>query len=114
MKNIFICFIILSIFSCFDASSQEKFTLSGTIFEVKSNETVIGVNLYFPEIQLGTSSNEYGFYSITLPKGTYQIIISALGYNTITDTINLSENITKNYNLGENIESLNEIIITEN
>ena len=114
MKNIFICFVILSIFSYFDASSQEKFTLSGTIFEVKSNETVIGVNLYFPEIQLGTSSNEYGFYSITLPKGTYQIIISALGYNTITDTINLSENITKNYNLGENIESLNEIIITEN
>ncbi|PKQ46002.1 TonB-dependent receptor [Confluentibacter flavum] len=114
MKNIFTCFFIFSFFNCFYLSSQEKFTLSGTIFEVKSNETVIGVNLYFPEIELGTSSNEYGFFSITLPKGTYQLMISSIGYNTIIDTINLSNNITKNYSLEENIETLNEIIITEN
>ncbi|WP_100612409.1 TonB-dependent receptor [Confluentibacter lentus] len=114
MKNIFTCFAMLCFFNCFYSNSQEKFTLSGTIFEVKSNETVIGVNLYFPEIELGTSSNEYGFFSITLPKGTHKIIISSIGYNTITDTLNLSENITKNYRLEENIETLNEIIITEN
>jgi TonB dependent receptor/CarboxypepD_reg-like domain/TonB-dependent Receptor Plug Domain len=114
MKNIFTCFAILYFFNYFNANSQEKFTLSGTIFEVKSNETVIGVNLYFPEIGLGTSSNEYGFFSITLPKGTYKIIISSIGYNNLTDTITLSENIIKNYSLEENVEALNEVIITEN
>ncbi|WP_111308410.1 TonB-dependent receptor [Confluentibacter sediminis] len=114
MKNIFNCFFLLAFSTSFLLSAQEKFTLSGTLFEVKSNETVIGVNLYFPEIELGTSSNEYGFFSITLPKGTYKIIISSIGYNTITDTIHLYKNITKNYSLGETIENLNEIIITGN
>ncbi|WP_100615938.1 TonB-dependent receptor [Confluentibacter citreus] len=114
MKNIFVCFTILFFFNCFHSNSQEKFTLSGTIFEIKSNETVIGVNLYFPEIELGTSSNEYGFFSITVPKGTYKLMISSIGYNTIIDTINLSQNITKNYSLEENVETLNEIIIIEN
>src|SRR5690606_27416839 len=58
--------------------------------------------------------NEYGFYSITIPKGTYKITISSLGYHTIIDTINLNANTTKNFRLEDNIEALNEIIITEN
>src|SRR5690606_3460657 len=54
-----------------------------------------------------------GFFSITHPKGTYQLIISSVGYNTITDTITLTENHTKNYHLIENIGELDEILITE-
>lgn len=111
MKNIIICLLL---FSLFYSNAQEKFTLRGTISEASSNETVIGANVYFPELELGTSSNEYGFFSITIPKGTYKLIISALSYNTIIDTINLTTNTTKNYNLEDNIETLNEIIITEN
>ena len=113
MKNKINGFTICLLFSFFIINAQEKFTLSGTVFESKSNETVIGTNLYFPGIETGTYSNEYGFYSITLPKGTYQLIISSVGYNTITDTIILTENITKNYHLIENIGELDEILITE-
>src|SRR5690606_18224271 len=113
MKNKINGFTICLLFSFFIINAQVKFTLSGTVFESKSNETVIGTNLYFPGIETGTYSNEYGFYSITLPKGTYQLIISSVGYNTITDTIILTENITKNYHLIENIGELDEILITE-
>jgi len=63
---------------------QEKFTLSGTIFDNSSNETLIGVNVLFPELSNGVATNSYGFYSITLPEGTYQIIVSYLGYKEIT------------------------------
>jgi hypothetical protein len=94
--------------------SQEKFTLSGSIAEENSNETLIGVNILIPEIQTGTTTNEYGFYSITLPEGSYQIIISYLGFNSIIETINLSDNITKNFSLTDDFEELNEVIIIEN
>jgi hypothetical protein len=112
MKNISLCFLF--IFSFISTSAQEKFTLNGKISEEKSNETLIGVSIYFPEAQTGATTNEYGFYSITLPKGTYQIIISYLGFTTISETILLSENITKNFSLAEALENLDEIVITEN
>ncbi|TNJ43131.1 TonB-dependent receptor [Tamlana fucoidanivorans] len=106
-----LCVLVLNVFS---AVSQEKHTISGTIIEEKSNETLIGVNIIFPEIQAGTTTNEYGFYSITLPANTYKMIISYLGFSTIYETIALSENITKNYSLEDELESLDAVIITEN
>jgi hypothetical protein len=65
------------------ASAQEKFTLSGTISDNNSNETLIGVNLFIPELKTGVTTNEYGFYSITIPKGNYSIRISYMGYQTL-------------------------------
>ncbi|TYA94781.1 TonB-dependent receptor [Seonamhaeicola marinus] len=105
----FVCFLLCNILN-----AQEKFTLSGTITEEKSNETLIGVNIIFPDNQTGTTTNEYGFYSITLPKGTYTIVISYLGYGTITQKIELSSNITKDFRLINSVEGLEEVIITEN
>ncbi|MDY2587697.1 TonB-dependent receptor [Winogradskyella aquimaris] len=94
--------------------AQDKFTLSGTITDNESNETLIGVNVLVPNMQTGTMTNEYGFYSITLPKGTYEIQVSYLGFKTILETINLNKNTTKNFQLEESAESLDEVIITEN
>ena len=47
---------------------QERVTLSGYITDNQSNETLFGVNVIFPKLQFGTTTNEYGFYSISLPK----------------------------------------------
>ena len=95
-------------------NAQDKYTISGTISEEKSNETLIGVNILFPEIQAGTTTNEYGFYSITLPEGNYNIVISYLGYASKTEIIKLTDDISKNYALSDSAESLEEIVITEN
>ncbi|WP_435415957.1 TonB-dependent receptor [Polaribacter aestuariivivens] len=109
-KKIFFIFFLCS----FSLLSQEKITLSGTVYDNINNETLIGVSIYFPELNAGTTTNEYGFYSITIPKGNYKIQISYLGYTTIQETINLVEKTTKNLNLIEETESLNEIIIESN
>ncbi|MDB4273992.1 TonB-dependent receptor, partial [Algibacter sp.] len=114
MKNPFLWFLCALYFTILPLSAQEKFTLSGTISEEKSNETLIGVNIIFPEISAGTTTNEYGFYSITLPEGTYNIVISYLGYSTISETFTLSEDISRNFRLTDALESLDEVIITEN
>ncbi|MDD2674448.1 MAG: TonB-dependent receptor [Flavobacterium sp.] len=103
--------VLLSSFSSF---SQEKFTLSGTIIDANSNETLIGVNVVIPELKTGVTTNEYGFYSITIPKGNYTVQISYLGYLTISESISLNQNIKNNFNLYSNETALQEVIITDN
>ncbi|WP_299890447.1 TonB-dependent receptor [uncultured Lacinutrix sp.] len=93
---------------------QEKFTLSGTINEEKSNETLIGVNILFPDQNTGTITNEYGFYSITLPEGTYRLVLSYVGYTEKIETIILNKNTKKNFTLIESAENLEEVILNEN
>ncbi|WP_417196038.1 TonB-dependent receptor [Bizionia sp.] len=106
--------ILIFTFSINSIWSQNKFTLNGVISDSESSETLIGVNILIPELKTGATTNEYGFYSITLPEGTYRVVISYLGYSEVSETITLSENITKNFTLTESVESLNEVIITEN
>ncbi|MFH6972579.1 TonB-dependent receptor [Flavobacterium petrolei] len=103
--------VLLSALSSF---GQEKFTLSGTIIDANSNETLIGVNVVIPELKTGVTTNEYGFYSITIPKGNYTVQISYLGYLTISESISLNQNIKNNFNLFSNETALQEVIITDN
>ncbi|MEO9893346.1 TonB-dependent receptor, partial [Aurantibacter sp.] len=93
---------------------QQKFTLSGTISEASSNETLIGVTIVVPELATGVTTNEYGFYSITLPEGQYTINISYLGFKEITEKVSLTENKKLNFKMIETAEALTEVIVTEN
>ena len=106
--------LFLVLLSSLYSFSQEKFTLSGTISDANSNETLIGVNVTISELKTGVPTNEYGFYSLTLPKGIYKIQISSLGYQNIEETINLSQNIKKNFNLIGNETALQEVVILDN
>ncbi|MEL0649783.1 TonB-dependent receptor [Algibacter sp. TI.3.09] len=114
MKNLFLWLIIACSFFILSLNAQSKFTISGTISEASSNETLIGVNIIFPEIQSGTTTNEYGFYSITLAEGTYKLAVSYLGFNTIVETVELTGDVVKNFSLNDTLESLDEVVITEN
>lgn len=93
------------------ADGKQKVTLSGTISDLKSNETLIGVNVYIPEIKAGIVTNEYGFYSLTIPKGTYTLQISYLGYQTASETIELNQDLKKNISLNETGQELEEVVI---
>ncbi|WP_372755201.1 TonB-dependent receptor domain-containing protein [Mariniflexile sp.] len=114
MKNIFLCFLLTCCCSITSLIAQEKITLKGVISEQKNNETLIGVSIIFPELNTGTTTNEYGFYSITVPKGTYKVIISYIGFATKMETLLLTNNTTKNFSLTDTLETLDEIVITEN
>jgi hypothetical protein len=93
--------------------SQEKVTLSGTITAANSNETIIGSNIVIKSIPAYTSTNEYGFYSITIPKGNYKIEISSIGFQTKEINVDLNKNTKLNVSISENSEELQEVIITE-
>ncbi|MBY0433150.1 MAG: carboxypeptidase-like regulatory domain-containing protein, partial [Cyclobacteriaceae bacterium] len=53
--------------------AQDKFTINGTIKDASNGEALIGATVYIKEIKNGATTNEYGFYSITLPPATYTI-----------------------------------------
>ncbi len=86
-------FIVLSNYCL----AQERFTLSGTIKDEANGEDLIGVTIFVKELPgVGTVTNVYGFYSLTLPKGNYTIQYSYVGYKTIEFKANLTQNIKKN------------------
>jgi len=111
-KNVLILFVLF-IFCGNNLFSQEKFTLSGTVSDQKNNETLIGVTVVITELKTGTTTNEYGFYSISLPKGTYTLEISYIGFETVTSTIILDKNIRNNVSMKESVQLLNEVVLTD-
>lgn len=93
--------------------AQETFTVNGVIKDASNNETLYGVNVLVANSNLGVVTNEYGFYSIKLPKGEHTLIISYLGFQEQTTTIELSKNTSLNFSLNETSEYLEEVVITE-
>lgn len=106
--------LLLALFGHFFViHAQERYTLSGTISEASSNETLIGVTVAISELRTGTTTNEYGFYSITLPEGEYQVIVSYLGFQEVVRTINLNQNQKLDFKLEEKAEELAEVVVTD-
>lgn len=103
----------LFFFFCSFLNAQETYVLNGIIREAENNETLSGVNVLFPELQSGTVSNDYGFYSIKLPAGTHRMIISYLGFSTISAEINISDDTQRNFNLRPAAEYLEEVVLSE-
>ena len=59
-------------------------------------------------------TNEYGFYSITVPEGDYEISINFLGFSTVSQSINLDKNLRLNVALEESVESLDAVYVKDN
>ncbi|MGE4287103.1 MAG: carboxypeptidase-like regulatory domain-containing protein [Salinivirgaceae bacterium] len=79
--------ILLISFLCgwFGVLFVQKFTLSGYISDSENGEVLIGANVYNANDYLGTITNTYGFYSLTLPAGKVKLTISFVGYSTFQD-----------------------------
>lgn len=107
--------VLLLLITAVDAFSQEKFTLSGTIADNSNNETLIAASIIVVEARSASSiTNSYGFYSITLPKGEYTLVISYMGYEPIQEKISLTGNLTKNFLMHEKSATLGEVVVTVN
>jgi hypothetical protein len=106
--------LLLFCLACFalTATSQEKFTISGYIKDAKNGEALIGVTVYKKNSQIGTSTNAYGFYSLTLPKGQDTVIFSFVGYKTIVTPVDLTSNKTISLELGEEGKELEEVVVS--
>ena len=109
-QNLLVAVLIL--FSL-DATAQEKVTLNGYVKDANNGEELIGVSVYIPQLKAGTVTNAYGFYSITLPKGTYEIQYSSVGYTFHAITVVLDKDEANNIELVSEATVIQEIVITE-
>ncbi|GAA4409322.1 TonB-dependent receptor [Nibrella viscosa] len=74
------------------AIAQERFTISGYLKDAANGEGLIGATVQVKGQPVGVATNEYGFYSLTLPKGEYQLVYSYVGYESITKAVSLNYN----------------------
>jgi len=104
--------LLLFISAVYTANAQDKFTVSGYAKDAKNGEALIGVTVYKKNSQIGTSTNEYGFYSLTLPKGQDTIVFSFVGYKTVIKPVNLTSNLTVSTEIAEEGKELEEVVIS--
>ncbi|MFZ4398422.1 MAG: TonB-dependent receptor [Bacteroidales bacterium] len=107
---------LLYVFLLFSSSLfAQSFTVSGYITDKKTGETLIGATvLNMNNKQIGVSANTYGYYSLTLPKGNYELLFTYIGYQEQIVKINLAENKKLNVIMNESNLLLNEIVISAN
>lgn len=87
-------------------------TLSGYISDKENGESLPGATIYFPDLKKGTSANNYGYYSITLPSAEYSLICSYVGYTDQEIRVNLINDKTMNIELISSSEELQEVEVT--
>ncbi len=91
--------------------SQKTFTLSGYMKDKSNGEFLFGAGIYALEAEKGTRANEYGFYSLTLPKGVYKVVAKYPGYTSQSFEVDLSKDIRLNIDLIS--EELNDLVIKD-
>lgn len=102
------CFFI----STASASEVRRFTLSGHVRDAGSGENLIGASIYVEELMSGTITNHYGFYSLSMVAGEYNIRVSYIGYDSERIAVSLTKNVTLDIELSLRREVLTPFVIT--
>ena len=108
-KHIFLFFFLFIVLT---ASAQNKYTINGYVRDSLSRETLIGASLQVKELSRGVSTNQYGYFSITLPEGEYTIVVSFVGYFPFEQKIKLNGDQELNFSLFSKSSLSQEIVIS--
>ena len=101
------CFIIFPLFSF-----SQQYTISGYVKEEATGESLLGTNVYIKENLKGTTTNQYGFYSLTVPDTSFTLVFSFIGFQLQEFPVKLNKNIRLNVNLKSNAIETKEVNIT--
>ena len=110
MKNLF--FTLIGLLFVTSAFAQNKHTISGYITDINNGESIVGVNVYCKNLKVGVTSNTYGFYSLTLPAGTYDISYSFIGYETEIQNIQLTSSVKNDVEFQRSSINIKEVVVT--
>ncbi len=98
------CVVFIGLFVYTNGTTQSTFTVSGYISDGISGETLIGANVYqASDPSQGAITNVYGYYSLTLPEGNYELVYSYLGYSDQRISVNLSKDIKYDIELSQGV-----------
>ncbi|MDX2172094.1 MAG: TonB-dependent receptor [Bacteroidota bacterium] len=108
MKNLYVIVLLTLIAKSF----SQNFSISGTLKDASNGETVIGATIYLKEVNKFATTNQYGFYSLSAPKGNYTLQFSYITFKTIEQQINLDKNLTINFSFSPAENNLKEVEVT--
>lgn len=103
--------IIICLFLSIPLFSQSKFTISGFVSDPHGEE-LIGANVYIKELEKGTSTNTYGFFSLTLPQGNYHLVFSFIGFKDQEVAVELTSDQTLKISLEESSQMLETVEVS--
>jgi hypothetical protein len=114
MKNklLYYCFLLLLSGTALPALAQNRHTVSGFVKDQSNGEGLIGVSVYVREAETGVVTNPYGFYSLTLPAGSYTLVFSYIGYQKITKECILDGDKTISIEMADESNQLSEVTIS--
>lgn len=104
-------FLIAFLLCSLSSIAQVKHTISGTVKDKKSGETLIGAVITVDGKNIGTVTNEYGFYSLSLPAGKYVLKIGYVGYVEQKLDVNLDKPTKLNVSLESEGTQLKEVTV---
>ncbi|MCJ7448015.1 MAG: TonB-dependent receptor [Bacteroidales bacterium] len=107
MKRVFIFFALFPVLTF----GQQTYTVSGKITDVETGEDLIGVSVLVVELAKGVATNSYGFYSLSLPEGTYTIRCSYIGYEKKEFELEFNKNQILNIEISPSVTALDEVVI---
>jgi hypothetical protein len=111
MKTLKLPFLLLFLCLAATAFGQKKVTLSGYMRDSESGESLISANVYVQELGLAVQTNTYGFYSLSVPQGSYTIVYNYAGYQNVVETMSLIESRTYDPQM-KNIAVFKEVEVT--
>ena len=111
MRKVIFLLLILNFNLIF---TQKSFTISGYLQDSDSKELIIGASVIVQELKIGTITNSYGFFSLTLNEGNYNLNFQNLGYENESLNLILDKNISLNIFLKEYVDSLDEVVLSKN
>jgi hypothetical protein len=91
---------------------QDRYTVSGHVKSLSSGESLIGASVYVKELLKGSTTNQYGYYALTITPGRYTLVVSYLGYKEYALEIDLNSNKKLDIELEEKTYSTDEVVIT--
>jgi hypothetical protein len=93
-------------------ASAQKITVSGYVTDSVSGERMINAAVYEKASYIGTTTNNYGFYSLPLTPGKAEIVVSYLGYEALTTKISLTRDTVLNFGLNMSVSEIGEVTVT--
>jgi hypothetical protein len=95
------------------AAAQTRITLSGTVQDATSGENLTGATVRVRELPgVGTGANAYGFFTLTVPAGTYTLEASFVGYATQARQLNVTASQRLDFKLKPSGNDLSEVVVT--
>ena len=89
----------------------QKWSIHGVVRDKQNGEILPGTTIYVPELKIGTVTDAYGNYSLTLPEGTFTVVFSFIGFDPVSQTVTVTGHLKLDLELQSSGKNLNEVVV---